>query len=78
MNQFPLNIDLGARYLKQIQKLDTAVFPTCHSIERTWHLRRGLTLERNNVYIHHNPDDSWDIVRIAFEKGELVVERLHI
>lgn len=76
MNQLPINLEASAKYLKHVQKLDTNVFPDCYSIERTWHIRRGLTLERNLVYVHHAPECKWDISRIGFEKGKIVAERL--
>ena len=78
MSQLPasFNVDVGAKYVKHVQKLDTAVFPECHSIERTWRIRRGLTFERNNVYVHYNSECKWTVLRIGVEKGKIVTERL--
>jgi hypothetical protein len=78
MSQLPVNfnVDLGAKYLKHVQKLDAAVFPDCHSVERTWRIRRGLAFESNKVYVHHYPECKWSILRIGIEKGKIVTERL--
>ena len=77
MSQVPFNINLEApvKYVKHVEKLDTSVFPDCHTIERPWRILRGLTFERNMLYIHHPPECKWDILRIG-GNTEIVVERL--
>ena len=73
---FQFNLEAPVKYVKHVEKLDTSVFPDCYSIERIWPIRRGLTSERNLVYVHHAPECKWDILRIGRDKDKIIAERL--
>lgn len=78
MNQVPFqfNLESPVKYVKHVEKLDTSVFPECHSIERTWSIRRGLTSERHFFYVHHDAGCKWDVLHIGIEKDKVTAERL--
>ena len=78
MNQLPnINVEFPFKWLKHIEKLDTSVFPTCHTVEREWKIYRikPPSIIRNYMYIHHNPECKFDIVFIRQEREGLDIRK---
>ena len=74
----PLRIELPfqAGWTKHIEKLDTSVFPYCHTIEREWPIRRGFLRHRNIVHVHHEQGCRFSVLRIREEAGEIAADQL--
>lgn len=77
MNELPtFKLEPPFKWLKRIEKFDTSVFPDCYTIEREWHIRKGISLQRNIVYVHHDYQCKFSAVRMYTEKGQLTFEEL--
>lgn len=77
MNELPtFKIEPPAKWLKHIEKFDTSVFPDCYSIEREWHIRKGLRFERVISYVHHAPQCKWSTLAVYVKNGGLTAQEL--
>jgi hypothetical protein len=63
-------------WVKHIEKLEASVFPDCHTVERTWRIRKGLNIERHMLLIHHREDCRYDIRHVFEHKGIFGTQRL--
>ena len=74
-----LNIQLESpfKWLKHIEKLDTSVFPTCNTVEREWKTlkTKPLSIVRNFMYVHHNPECKYEILSIRTDKEGLDIKK---
>ena len=77
MNGLPaFKIEPPVKWLKHIEKFDTSVFPDCHTIEREWHIRKGIHSERVTSYVHHAPGCKWSTLALYVKNGRLTSQEL--
>jgi len=79
MTQLPnFHIEPPVKWLKNIEKLDTSVFPICHSIEREWKTRKGLSVKKHISYVHHSDECKWSILVIGIDEGKVDIKSFSV
>jgi len=75
----PIHIEPPFKWLKHVEKLDTSVFPTCHTVEREWKtlsLRTTLpSIAKNYMYVHHDDTCKYDIVLVKVDRENFDVTK---
>lgn len=73
-----IKTEASAKWLKHIERLETNVFPTCHTIEREWTTYTSIIPLRKSkhfMYVHHRPECKYEITHVRQGGEDLDIKR---